>query len=131
MTFICMQKIKFILHVFHEILEIYCKLVLGTLGTPGYANPKRYYQLVKNVCVHFQAKNQLHPSCVTLCPAARYSKLKYLKMPGTHKMIHRAAGYLKYKSYMPSTLEIYLVPVKLFLNVRQFKKSTLKEHCKL
>ena len=52
-------------------------------------------------------------------------------MPGTQKMIHTAAGYLKYKSYMPGTLEIYLAPAKLILNARQFKKSTTKEHCKL
>ena len=34
---------------------------------------------------------------VTLCPAAGYLKLKSW-MPGTQKMLHRAAGYLRYKS---------------------------------
>ena len=33
----------------------------GTLGMPGYSNPKRYYQRVENLRVHLQAKNQIHP----------------------------------------------------------------------
>ena len=58
--------------------------------------------------------------------------LKYKSsMPGTQKIIHTAAGYLKYKSYMPCILEICLAPAKLTLNARQFKKSTTKEHCEL
>ena len=52
-------------------------------------------------------------------------------MPGTQKMIHKVAGYLKYKSYMPGILEISLVPAKLIQNAQQLKKSTAKEHCKL
>ena len=52
-------------------------------------------------------------------------------MPGTQKMIHKVAGYLKYKSYMPGILEISLVPAKLIQNDQQLKKSTAKEHCKL
>ena len=55
--FISRQKINFILYVFLEILQIYCKLVIfGTLGMPGYTHPKRYYQVVENVCVYLQAK---------------------------------------------------------------------------
>ena len=62
--FICRQKINFILHVFLEILQKYCKLViLGTLGMPDSAHPKWYYQLVEKFCVHPQAKNQLHSPC--------------------------------------------------------------------
>ena len=39
LIFICRQKISFILHVFLETLQIYCKLViLGTYSIPGYAN---------------------------------------------------------------------------------------------
>ena len=38
-----------------------CKLILGTLGMTGYANPKWYYQLVETFRVHLQAKNQVHP----------------------------------------------------------------------
>ena len=53
---------------------------------------------------------------------AGYLKHKYY-MPGTQKMIHTAAGYLKYKSYMPGTLEISLASAKLIQNARQFKKS--------
>ena len=48
LTFICRQKIKFILHVFLEILQRYCKLiVLGTLGMPGYANQSDNINLQK------------------------------------------------------------------------------------
>ena len=37
----CRQKIKFILHVFPEILEGYCKLIaLDILCMPRYAKPK-------------------------------------------------------------------------------------------
>ena len=54
----------FIFHIFLEILQRYCKLViLGTLAMPGYAQPKWYCQLVENFCVYLQAKNQLHPPC--------------------------------------------------------------------
>ena len=62
LTFICRQKIKFILHVFLKILQRHCKLIaFGTLGMPGYANPKWNYQLVQNFRVYLQAKNQLQP----------------------------------------------------------------------
>ena len=54
------QKINFILHVFLEVLEKYCKLLLGFLGIPGYAHPKWCYQLVENFHVYLQTKNQLH-----------------------------------------------------------------------
>ena len=41
---------------------IYCKLVaLGTLSMPGYAHPKRCYQLVENFRVYLLAKSQPHP----------------------------------------------------------------------
>ena len=40
-TFISWQKINFILNVFLEILQRYCKLVVfGTLGLASYAHPK-------------------------------------------------------------------------------------------
>ena len=46
LAFICWQKINLILHVFFEILQRYCKLVIfGTLGIPGYAHPQWCYQL--------------------------------------------------------------------------------------
>ena len=58
------KKNNFILHVFLEILQRYCKLVVfGTLGLSGYAPPKWYCCLVRNFCVYLQAKNQLHPPC--------------------------------------------------------------------
>ena len=41
LTFICRQKINFILDIFLEILRRYCKLVIFcTMGMPGYAHPK-------------------------------------------------------------------------------------------
>ena len=52
------KNIKFILQIFLELLQRYCKLViLDTLGMPGYAH------LVENLCVYLYTKNQLHPSC--------------------------------------------------------------------
>ena len=56
-TFICRQKINFILLVFFEILQRYCKLIVfGNLGLSGYAHSKWYYHLVENFCVYLQAK---------------------------------------------------------------------------
>ena len=57
-----MQKINFIHHVFFEILQRYCKLVVFVaLGMSGCAHPEWYYHVVEKVCVYLQAKNQLHP----------------------------------------------------------------------
>ena len=76
LTFICKQKIKFILHVFLEILRRYCKLIaLGTLAMSGYTSPKWYYQFVENFCVYLQAKNQLHPPCFSGDIAKIYKRL--------------------------------------------------------
>ena len=59
--FFCRQKFNFILHVFLEILQRYCKLViLGTFGMSGYAHPKWYYQLVENFDFFLHAENELH-----------------------------------------------------------------------
>ena len=56
-TFISRQKINFILLVFFEILQRYCKLIVfGNLGLSGYAHSKWYYHLVENFCVYLQAK---------------------------------------------------------------------------
>ena len=58
---ICGQKINFILHILLEILERYCKFVIFvTLGMPGFAHPKQYYQLAENICIYLQAKKQFH-----------------------------------------------------------------------
>ena len=53
------KKINFVLHVFLEILQRYCKFGFGTFGMSGYAHPKWYYHLVENVFIYLQAKNQL------------------------------------------------------------------------
>ena len=61
--FICKQKINFILSVFLEILQRYCKLViLDTLNKPGYTQPKLYCPLVQIFCIYLQTKEQLHPT---------------------------------------------------------------------
>ena len=60
--FISRQKINFILHVFLEILQRYCKLVVfGTLGLSGYTHSKWYCHLVENFCVYLQAKINFIP----------------------------------------------------------------------
>ena len=59
---ICWQKINFILYVFLEILQTYCKpVILGSYCVPGYTLPNRYYQLAESHCIYQKAKNQLHP----------------------------------------------------------------------
>ena len=62
----CRQKINFILNVFLEILEGYCKIViLGTLGMPDYAHHQKiYHQLVETFCIYLGVKNQLYPQCL-------------------------------------------------------------------
>ena len=57
----CRQKINFILQVFLEILERYCKtVILVTLGIPGYAHSKWFYHLVENLHVYLQVESQPH-----------------------------------------------------------------------
>ena len=84
LTFIRRQKIKFIIHVFLEILQRYGELiVLDTLGMPGFAYPKWCYQLVENFIFYLQAKNQLPPtpsSCFS-GDIVRYANLLW-DMPG-------------------------------------------------
>ena len=56
---------------------------MGTLGMPGYGQPKWYSQLVENVCISLQAKNQLYPSCFSGDIAKIYKLiLGTLGMPG-------------------------------------------------
>ena len=63
MFIICKQKINFILPVFLEILQRYCKVViLSTLGKLGNTNTK-YHHLVENFRVYLQAEEPLHPPC--------------------------------------------------------------------
>ena len=62
------QNINFIIHMFLEILQRSCKLVvLGTLCMSGYTPQKWYYQLVENFRVYLQTKNQLHPHFFWRC----------------------------------------------------------------
>ena len=76
--FVCRQKIKFILHVFLDILQRYCKLiVLGTLGMPGNRNPKQYCQLQENFRVYLQAKNPFDPPHAFLGILQRYTNLLF------------------------------------------------------
>ena len=63
LTFICRQKIMFILHVFLEILQRYCKLLfLGTLGIPGYTNPKLILSTCRKLLCPFAGKKSTSPS---------------------------------------------------------------------
>ena len=59
-TFISWQKINFILDVFLEILQRYCKLVVfGTLGLSGYAYPKSFSR--KRLCLSGGKKSTSSP----------------------------------------------------------------------
>ena len=65
LTLICRQKTKFILHIFLEILQRYCKLiVLGALGVPV-NKPKVIQSTCRKSSCLFTGKNQLHPPCST------------------------------------------------------------------
>ena len=60
--FICKLKINFILPVFLEILEGYCKLaIFGYFGQACLTQPKWYYHLVENFCIYLQAEEPLYP----------------------------------------------------------------------
>ena len=63
-VFISRQKINVIIHAFLEILQI-CKLILGTLGMPGYKPPNCWYRLVEDFDVYLHAKNKLHHSLLS------------------------------------------------------------------
>ena len=85
LMFICKQKTNFILSIFLEILQRYCKFViLGTLHKPAYTHLKWYQHLVENFRIYLQAKEQLHPPCFSIY-IARICKLPILStlgMPG-------------------------------------------------
>ena len=52
------KNIKLILHVFLEISQIFCKLVvLGTWEMPGYAHPNWYHQRAEDFYVYLHAKH--------------------------------------------------------------------------
>ena len=78
------DKINFIFHVFTEILQRYCQLViLGILGMPGYATPRWYFQPVENFHVYLQTKNQLHSSSSSgdIAKICKFLILRTLGMP--------------------------------------------------
>ena len=121
MTLICRQKIKFILHVFLKILQRYCKNVLGTLGMPGYGNPKWYYHLVENVRAHLQAKNSTSPPPMLFwryCKDMQTSYFGYfghawLQTPSmivsTWRRFRSLSAYPKYTSSFTSFLRYYIL----------------------
>ena len=56
--FVFWQKIKFIPPLYLETLLRYYKFViLGSLGRPGHAHQKQYYQIVEKFDVYLLAKN--------------------------------------------------------------------------
>ena len=56
------QKKKIIPHIFLEMLQRYCKLViLRTLEMPGYGQKKRWYQLVESFDIYFHTKIKFMP----------------------------------------------------------------------
>ena len=82
-----LAKDQFILHVFLEILQRYCKLVLRALGMPGIPNPKWYHTNVESFRVYLLEKNQLHALRFSADIAKTYKLriLGTLGMPGcTH-----------------------------------------------
>ena len=76
-------KFNFIFY-FLEILQRGCKLVvLGTLGMPGYAHPKWYYQLAENFVFISRQKINFPPHCFSGDTVKIYKLvLGTLGMPG-------------------------------------------------
>ena len=61
-TLISRQNINFLLHVFFDILQRYCKpVVLCALGMSGYAQPNWHYHLVENFCLSAGKKSTSSP----------------------------------------------------------------------
>ena len=63
---LCMQKINFITHFFHKILQRKSKFVsFDNLGMTGHTKMEAsiWKKLVENFCVYLQAKKQLHRPC--------------------------------------------------------------------
>ena len=130
--FICRQKMKFIFHGFLEILQRYCKLVLGTLGMHSYIDQNWYYQLVENFRVYLQAYNQLHPPSphvfsgyiVKIC---KVLILGTLGMPGcTHPCL--VAHTQNDSINLQKTLMFICMPkinfiISFFLEILHFKES--------
>ena len=116
MTFTYRQKINFILYVFLEILQRYCKLfVLGTFDMSDYTNPKWYYHLVEDFCVYLQAKNQLHSPCFT-GDLAKICKLLILGTLGMHRYKHCPLWCL-------SACLKHIFIIYFFLEILHFKES--------
>ena len=108
--FNCRQKINFILHVFLEILERYCKIIiLGTLGIPGYAHSKWYYQFVKNFHVYLQVENQPHHQYFS----GNIAKICKLLILGTNDQFVTSIFI-----YMPKINFIHI-----YLDILHFKES--------
>ena len=133
--FICRQKMKFIFHGFLEILQRYCKLVLGTLGMHSYIDQNWYYQLVENFRVYLQAYNQLHPPSphvfsgyiVKIC---KVLILGTLGMPGcTHPCL--VAHTQNDSINLQKTLMFICMPKIYFIIHLVFEILHFKESCKL
>ena len=120
--FICKQKITFVLLVFLEILQIYCKLfILGTLVKPGYTHPK-YYHLVENFRIYLQAKEPLQPH-VFLEILHRYANFLFWVLWACLDT-HTQNGSINLQKILKFLCipEINLI-IHFFLEILHFKKS--------
>ena len=123
--FVCGQKIKFILHVFLDILQRYCKLIVsGTLGMPGNRNPKRYCQLEENFRVYLQAKNPKNLPCFS-GDIAKINKLVILGTLGTTCLVaHTQNDSINlYKTSMFICKPKIDFIIHFFLEILHFKES--------
>ena len=123
-TFNVYQQAKNQHHVFLEILQRYCKLVVfGTLGLSDYAHPKWYYQLVENFCVYLQGKKQLYPPCfygdiAMICKLI----LGSLGMPVIFTLTQSDSITLQKASMFISMQKMSFI-IHFFLTILRFKES--------
>ena len=122
--FICKQKINFILHVFFEILQRYCKfVVLCALGMSCYKDTKRFYQLPKNFRVYLQVKSQLHPPRFS-GDTAKILKLLILGAFGVPSHEHPNIDAISlYKTSMYNCMPKINLLIHFFLGILHFKES--------
>ena len=121
-TFISRQKINFILHVFPEILQRYCKLsFFGTLGLSGYVHPKWYYYLVKNFFVYLQAKINFIPHAFMEI-LQRYANLFWVLWAWLITLTQNDSITLMKTSMFISLQKIIFI-MHFFLTILHFKKS--------
>ena len=109
--------INFILHVFLELLQRYCKLVVfGTLDLSDYVHPTWYYHFLENICVYFYVSRQK----LNLIPQ-RQANLFWLFWAWL-VTLNQNDSITLHKTSMFTDIKIYFI-IHFFLTILHFKES--------